>query len=83
MTLEQRVEALEMAIANMTVKQKTTDEMSEAMRKIASDTIASACRPGGVLNAAHERAASKLQKKGVLTQYDTNKNPRVITGPLW
>lgn len=82
MTLEQRVEALEMAIANMTVQQKTTDEMSEAMRKIASETIASACRPGGVLNAAQERAASKLQKKGVLTQYDTNKNPRVITGPL-
>lgn len=57
MTLEERVEALENAIANMTVKQKTTDEMSEAMRKIASYTIASACRPGGVLNAARKQAA--------------------------
>jgi uncharacterized coiled-coil protein SlyX len=40
MTLEQRVEALEMAIANMDAQQKTTGEMSEAMRKIASEKIA-------------------------------------------
>ena len=62
MTLEERVEALENAIANMTVQQKTTDEMSEAMRKIAFETIASACRPGGVLNAARRQAAEKETK---------------------
>lgn len=67
MTLEERVEALENAIANMTVQQKTTDEMSEAMRKIGSETIASACRPGGVLNAAQERAALEIKKTDGIT----------------
>ena len=67
MTLEQRVEALEMAIANMAAQQKTTGEMSEAMRKIASETIASARRPGGVLNAAQERAALEIKKTDGIT----------------
>lgn len=57
MTLEQRVEALEMAIANMAVQQSNAEEIAEIVRKVAAEALANAQRPGGVLNAAQKQAA--------------------------
>lgn len=57
MTLEERVQALENAIASMTAQHLRDDGMREAVRKGASEVIASACRPNGVLNAAQKQAA--------------------------
>ncbi|KLP59379.1 hypothetical protein [Enterobacter asburiae] len=59
MTLEQRVEALEMAIANMSVQQSGTEEIAEIAQKVTAEVIASAQLPGGVLNAAQKQAAEK------------------------
>lgn len=68
MTLEQRVEALEMAIANMAVQQSNAEEIAEIARKVTAEVIASAQRPGGVLNAARDQAAESsvfnLNKSG-------------------
>jgi len=63
MTLEQRVEALEMAIANMVSQQSNAEDISE----IAAEVIASASKPVGVLNAAQKQAAEKK-----VTFYATN-----------
>ncbi|MCT2767082.1 hypothetical protein [Enterobacter cloacae] len=57
MTLEQRVAALELAIANMAVQQRNADELSEMVRNSASEAIKNACRAGGVINAAQKQAA--------------------------
>lgn len=57
MTLEERVEALENAIASMTAQHLTDDGMRESVRKASSETISSACRPSEVLNAAQKQAA--------------------------
>lgn len=57
MTLEQRVEALEMAITNMAAQLRTSEEMSGIMRRVASDATANTSRLGGVLNAAQKQAA--------------------------
>lgn len=56
MTLEQRVEALEMAIANMVAQQSNAEDISE----IAAEVIANASKPGGVLNAAQKQTAYKI-----------------------
>ncbi|TBL47956.1 hypothetical protein EYY98_19965 [Obesumbacterium proteus] len=56
MTLEQRVEALEMAIANMVAQQSNAEDISE----IAAEVIANASKPVGVLNAAQKQTAYKI-----------------------
>ena len=61
MTLEQRVEALEMATANMAVQQSNAEEIAEIARKVTTEVIASVQRPGGVLNAAQGQTAYKLE----------------------
>ena len=60
MTLEQRVEALELAIANMAVQQSSAEDINEIARKITVEIIANAQRPGGVLYATQGQAAYKL-----------------------
>lgn len=67
MTLEQRVEALELAIANMAVQQSSAEDINEIARKITVEIIVNAQRPGGVLNAAQERAALKIKKTDGIT----------------
>ncbi|EFV3660652.1 hypothetical protein [Salmonella enterica] len=57
MTLEQRVEALEMAVASMAAQQSNTEEIAEIARKVTTEVIANAQRPGGVLNAAQNQTA--------------------------
>lgn len=42
MTLEQRVEALEMAIANMAAQQSNAEEITEIARKVTAEVIANA-----------------------------------------
>lgn len=56
MTLEQRVEALEMAIANMVAQQSNAEDISE----IAAEVIANASKPEGVLNAVQKQTAYKI-----------------------
>lgn len=67
MTLEQRVEALEMAIANMAVQQSNAEEISEIVRKVTTEVIASAQRPGGGLNAAQNQAAIEVKRANGIT----------------
>lgn len=67
MTLEQRVEALEMAITNMVAQQSNAEDISETAKKITAEVIADASKPGGVLNAAQKQAAEKQ-----VTFYSTN-----------
>lgn len=59
MTLEQRVDALEMAIANMSAQQSNVEDITEIARKIVTEVISNSQCLGGVLNAARERAAEK------------------------
>lgn len=67
MTLEQRVEALELAIANMAVQQRNADELKEMMQDAASELIKNACIVGGVINAAQKRAAVEIKKADGIT----------------
>ncbi|EBA0935245.1 hypothetical protein FHA44_23270 [Salmonella enterica] len=62
MTLEQRVAALELAIANMAVQQRNADELREMAQDAASELIKNACRTGGAINAAQKQAAEKETK---------------------
>ncbi|HEJ0180552.1 TPA: hypothetical protein SLO90_001233 [Citrobacter koseri] len=57
MTLEERVEALEMAIADMTMQQRNAVAFIEAMQKVTAEAIENASRPGGELNAAQNQTA--------------------------
>ena len=49
MNLEQRLAAVEKALADLTMQQKTTEELDQIMREVATNTIKNAQRPGGVL----------------------------------
>lgn len=84
MTLEERVEALENAIASMAAQHLTGDQMSETVRKAASEAAASARRPGGVSNAVQKQTAHKM----IITNnevkiVDKSGAIRVSLGPLW
>lgn len=57
MTLEQRVEALEMAFANMAAQQSNAEEITDIVRKATAGVIANARRPGGAINAAQKQTA--------------------------
>jgi hypothetical protein len=57
MTLEQRVEALEKAVAKLTLPSETAEELAKVMRDVAKETIKNARRPGGVLHKLDEKAA--------------------------
>lgn len=57
MNLEQRVEALELAIENMTAQQQNADELKKMMQDTASELIKNACRTGGAINAAQKQTA--------------------------
>ncbi|TKK33185.1 hypothetical protein [Pantoea agglomerans] len=57
MTLEQRIEALEDAVANLTLPNNKTEELAKMMREVASETIKNARRPGGLLYKKDEKAA--------------------------
>jgi len=50
MTLEQRIEALENAVANLNLPNNKTEELAKMMREVASETIKNARRPGGTLH---------------------------------
>ncbi len=67
MTLEQRVEALEMAIANMAAQQSNAEEITEIARKVTAEVIGNAQRPGGVLNAAQKQAALRINQADGIT----------------
>lgn len=49
MTLEQRIEALEKAVANMNTQQEAQQNTSKLMQKVALETIKGQKRPGGSL----------------------------------
>ncbi|MDJ0473818.1 hypothetical protein QNA27_09160 [Pantoea eucalypti] len=50
MTLEQRVEALEKAVARLTLPSATAEELAKLMRGVAKETIKNTRRPGGILH---------------------------------
>lgn len=78
MTLEQRVEALEMAIANMEVQQSRAEDISEIARKVTAELIANARQPGEVLNAAREQAAyMQTSENEVSVQLDSVNSVRL------
>ena len=57
MTLEQRVAALELAIANMAVQQRNANELREMVQNAASELIKNACLTVGTINAAQKQDA--------------------------
>lgn len=73
MTLEQRIEALEKAVASLTQLTAESEELAKMMRDVASEVIKNAQRPGGMLNktenqeAATSRAA-KIAMKQLLAE---------------
>ena len=73
MTLEQRVEALEMAIANMAVQQSNAEEIAGIARKVTTEVIANAQHPGGVLNAAQKQAAEDKMTDNIVEKIKTSK----------
>ncbi|HFK3154942.1 TPA: hypothetical protein ACG1JD_002375 [Citrobacter sedlakii] len=62
MSLEKRVEALEMAVASMAAQQSNTEEITDIVRKVTAGVIANALRPGGAINATQKQAAEKETK---------------------
>lgn len=76
MNFEQRLAAVEKALADLTSQQKTKEELSRLMREAATSAIKSAQRPGGCLykpedgKAAMSKAAGEikiLNKEGEVT----------------
>lgn len=61
-TLCMRLAAVEAELAEMKKQQKTVEELSNLMRKVATETIKNAQRPGGILNAAQKQAAIEFIK---------------------
>lgn len=49
MNIEQRLAAVEKALADLTTQQKTTEEISRLMRETAIEAIKREQRPGGAL----------------------------------
>lgn len=74
MTLEQRIEALENAVANLTMPNGQSEELAKMMRDTATEVIKNAQRPGGMLNnvenqeAATSRAAKIAMKQLIAEQ---------------
>ena len=66
MTLEQRVEALEMAIANMAAQQSSAEDIREIARNVTAEAFANAQRTGGVLNAAQKQTAEYSLNLGIV-----------------
>lgn len=60
MTLEERVEALEKAVSNLTQPTSKTKELAKMMRDVAAETIKNARRPGGLLHKKDEKAAIEV-----------------------
>ena len=59
MTLEQRVETLEKAVAKLTLPSATAKELAKVMRDVAAETIKNARRPGGALHKLDEKATKQ------------------------
>lgn len=57
MTLEQRIEALENAVANLNLPNNKTEELAKMMRDTSIEVIKNSCRPGGILHSHGEKAA--------------------------
>jgi hypothetical protein len=57
MTLEERVEALELTMAKMNIQHQEADAARGIARKTSNEVIANARRPGGILNTAQHQAA--------------------------
>lgn len=58
MTLEQRIEALEQKVANLTLPSATTEELAKMVKDFSSEVIKNARRPGGLLYKKDEKAAN-------------------------
>ena len=72
MTLEQRVEALEKAVAKLTLPSATAEELAKVMRDVAKEAIKDARRPGGTLHKQDQETATlmaaKLATRKLLTE---------------
>lgn len=58
MTLEQRIEALEKKVANLTLPNGKAEDLAKMMRDTATEVIKNARLPGGELFNAKEKAAT-------------------------
>lgn len=57
MSIEQRLAAVEKALADLTMQHKTTEELARLMRETAIEAIKREQRPGGAIYAAQNKAA--------------------------
>lgn len=67
MTLEQRVEALEKALDNLTLPNSKTEELAKMMRDVATETIKNVCLPGGMLKKNVNQEAATLMAAKLAT----------------
>lgn len=67
MTLEQRIEALEKAVANLTLPGATAKELAKIMQDAASEAIKNAQRPGGTL---HQSGSSETADVKETARYE-------------
>ncbi|MBZ6385542.1 MULTISPECIES: hypothetical protein [Pantoea] len=63
MTLEQRIEALEKKVANLTMPNDKAEELAKMMRDVAAETIKNARRPGGLMDKPDQEAATLMAAK--------------------
>lgn len=78
MTLEQRIEALEKKVANLTLPNGKAEELAKMMRDVAAETIKNARRPGGIMHHSDEKAVKKetagsiqLTEKDILVKLES------------
>ncbi|WP_210453139.1 hypothetical protein [Pantoea ananatis] len=61
MTLEQRIEALEKKVANLTLPNGKADELAKMMRDVTTETIKNAQRPGGMLHLSGDNETADVK----------------------
>lgn len=78
MTLEQRVDALEKAVAKLTLPSTTAEELAKVIRDVAKETIKNARRPGGMMHHSDEKAVKEktagniqLSEKDILVKLES------------
>lgn len=80
MTLEQRIEALENAVANLTLPNSKTEELTRMMRDVASETIKNARRSGGMLGQKDRKATEKKVASFIVNSGSAFIQPAKIDG---
>lgn len=83
MTLEQRIEALEKKVANLTLPNGKAEELAKMMRDTATEVIKNAQRPGGVMHKRGEKAANSIATAFEVENGSVNINAAKISASVY